>query len=73
MQQLNVPMADKARDGIFWMNQIEEVKVQVGRWQADINVHRGGFLPSDTKEGFGAAFLNEVDAAQSALNALGSL
>ena len=52
------------------MHQIKEVKVEIKRWQADINQHRSGFLLSDTKRGFGAAFMKEVDVAQKALNAL---
>ena len=52
------------------MHQIEEVKLEIKRWQADIDQHRSGFLSSDTKRGFGAAFMKEVDAAQQALNDL---
>ena len=71
MQKLNLSTADRERDlKIIWMNSKEELKVEIERWQADIKVHRSGFLLSDTKRGFGAAFMKEVDAAQQALNAL---
>ena len=71
MQKLNLSAAERERDPeIIWMHQIKAVKVEIKRWQADINQHRSGFLLSDTKRGFGAAFMKEVDVAQKALNAL---